>query len=121
MNPTRRDFMKTALAGMAVAVQGQGRNLTLLKGGRVLSLDSSVGDFDKADVLIDGSKIANVQPSIINSAARVIDASNMIVMPGFIDTHRHAWEAPLRNILPDGLLSDYTRDITGKARAIYRP
>jgi 5-methylthioadenosine/S-adenosylhomocysteine deaminase len=118
MNPTRRDFMKTALAGMAVAVQG--RNLTLLKGGRVLSLDSSVGDFDKADVLIDGSKIAMIQPNI-RATARVIDASNMIVMPGFIDTHRHAWEAPLRNILPNGLLSDYTRDITGTARAAYRP
>jgi cytosine/adenosine deaminase-related metal-dependent hydrolase len=45
----------------------------------------------------------------------------MIIMPGFIDTHRHAWEAPLRNILPNGLLSDYTRDITGTARAAYRP
>jgi cytosine/adenosine deaminase-related metal-dependent hydrolase len=120
MNPTRRDFMKTALAGMAVAVQGQGPNQTLLKGGRVLSLDSSVGDFEKADVLIDGSKIAMVQPNI-RATARVIDASNMIVMPGFIDTHRHAWEAPLRNILPNGLLSDYTRDITGTARAAYRP
>src|SRR6516164_2571840 len=120
MNPTRRDFMKTALAGMAVAVQGQGPNRTLLKGGRVLSLDSSVGDFEKADVLIDGSKIAMVQPNI-RATARVIDASNMIVMPGFIDTHRHAWEAPLRNILPNGTLTDYTRDITGAARAIYRP
>jgi cytosine/adenosine deaminase-related metal-dependent hydrolase len=120
MNPTRRDFMKTAFAGIAVAVQGQGPNRTLLKGGRVLSLDSSVGDFDKADVLIDGSKIAMVQPNI-RATARVIDASNMIVMPGFIDTHRHAWEAPLRNILPNGLLSDYTRDITGTARAAYRP
>jgi len=95
--------------------------MALLKGGRVLSLDSSVGYFDKADVLIDGAKIAMVQPGIRASAAKVVDASAMIIMPGFIDTHRHAWEAPLRNILPDGLLSDYTRDITGKARAIYRP
>jgi cytosine/adenosine deaminase-related metal-dependent hydrolase len=31
------------------------------------------------------------------------------------------WEGPLRNILPNGLLSDYTRDITGVARAAYRP
>ena len=93
---------------------------TLLKGGRVLSLDRSVGDFDKADVLIQGSRIVSVQPNI-RASGRVIDASNMIVMPGFIDTHRHAWEGPLRNILPDGILSEYTRDITGTARAAYRP
>ena len=31
----------------------------LLKGGTVLSLDPKVGDFDVADVLIDGSKIAS--------------------------------------------------------------
>ena len=42
-------------------------------------------------------------------------------MPGFVDTHRHMWQGALRNILPNGLLSDYTRDITGAARAVYRP
>lgn len=86
----------------------------------MLSLDPAVGDFEKADVLIRGPKILAVQPDI-RAAAKVIDASDMIVMPGFIDTHRHAWEAPLRSILPNGLLSDYTRDITGTARAAYRP
>lgn len=92
----------------------------LLKGGCVLSLDASVGDFETADVLIEGSKIVAVQPNLKASAA-VIDASNMIVMPGFVDTHRHIWEGQLRNILPNGLLSDYQRDITGTARAVYRP
>ena len=57
----------------------------------------------------------------ITATAVTIDATNTIVMPGFIDTHRHMWEGPLRNILPNGLLSDYTRDITGKARSVYRP
>jgi cytosine/adenosine deaminase-related metal-dependent hydrolase len=42
-------------------------------------------------------------------------------MPGFVDTHRHMWQGALRNSLPDGLLSDYTRDITGAARAVFRP
>ena len=45
----------------------------------------------------------------------------MIVMPGFVDTHRHMWQGALRNILPNGLLSDYQRDITGAARAVFRP
>lgn len=123
---SRRDFLK---AGTALAAQrtggargagvARGRRV-LLKGGCVLSLDPTVGDFETADVLIDGSKIAAVQPNI-TASADVIDASNMIVIPGFVDTHRHMWEGPLRNILPNGLLSDYTRDITGAARAAYRP
>jgi cytosine/adenosine deaminase-related metal-dependent hydrolase len=95
----------------------------LLKGGTVLSLDPKVGDFDAADVLIDGSKITAVGPNLkdLPSDALVIDASQSIVMPGFVDTHRHMWEGQLRGILPDGRLSDYTRDITGAARAVFRP
>jgi 5-methylthioadenosine/S-adenosylhomocysteine deaminase len=122
MRTTRRDFLKGGIAGLVYAAvhQVQPAAATLLKGGRVLSLDPAVGDFDKADVLIQGSKIASIQPNI-RTSAKVIDAGNMIVMPGFIDTHRHAWEAPLRNILPNGILSEYTRDITGTARTAYRP
>src|SRR4051794_3561171 len=123
METSRRTFLKTGAAALAFATMPQvpsAVGTTLLKGGRVLSLDRSVGDFDKADVLIQGSRIVSVQPNI-RASGRVIDASNMIVMPGFIDTHRHAWEGPLRNILPDGILSEYTRDITGTARAAYRP
>ena len=41
-------------------------------------------------------------------------------MPGFVDTHRHMWQGALRNILPNGLLSDYSRDILG-VRGLMRP
>jgi len=79
----------------------------LLKGGIVLSLDRSVGDFEQADVLIEGNKISAVQPNINAPNAQVIDAKNRIVMPGFVDTHRHMWQGFLRNVLPDGSLEDY--------------
>jgi cytosine/adenosine deaminase-related metal-dependent hydrolase len=117
------------LAGTALAADRKGKGSgpgsirggrTLLKGGVVLSLDPNVGDFEQADVLIEGSKIVEVRPNI-QASATVIDASNMIVMPGFVDTHRHIWEGILRSILPNGMLSDYQRDITGAARAVYRP
>lgn len=120
---SRRDFLAAAgfaaVAGALPPLQTSGRRL-LIKGGCVVSMDAKVGEFETADVLIEGNRIAEVRPNI-NASATVIDASNTIVMPGFVDTHRHIWEGPLRNILPDGLLSDYTRDITGVARAIYRP
>ncbi len=92
----------------------------LLKGGVVLSLDPHVGDFEMADVLIEGSKIVAVQPNL-RAEAEVIDASNMIVMPGFVDTHRHMWQGPLRNILPNALLRDYLTHMLGTARSLYRP
>ena len=42
----------------------------------------------------------------------MIDASNRIVVPGFIDTHSHSYQGLLRNILTNGLLNpDYSRDI----------
>ncbi len=76
----------------------------LLKGGVVLSMDPSIGDFEQADVLIEGSKIAAVGPNI-QATARVIDARGMIVMPGFIDTHHHQYETIQRAIIADGNLA----------------
>ena len=93
-------------------VQGQRR--ILLKGGVVLTLDPQVGDFAKADVLIEDGKIREISPNIAVSgdAVAVIDASNRVVIPGFVDTHSHSYQGLLRNILISGLLNpDYNRDI----------
>jgi 5-methylthioadenosine/S-adenosylhomocysteine deaminase len=94
---------------------------TLLKNGCVLTLDPKIGNFRQADVLIEGSKIAAVGPNLTVSDAQVIDASDMIVMPGFVDTHRHIWEGILRNIATDALLEEYFRDILGVLAPVYRP
>jgi len=140
MNSSRRHFLAHAAyftAGAAAAgnlfkttlkAEEQGEHSTdhpqndriLLKGGTVLSLDPGVGDFESADVLIEGSKIANVGKEL-NENAEIIDASGMIVMPGFVDTHRHMWQGALRNILPNGTLNDYIRYILGEARPVFRP
>ena len=74
---------------------------TLIKNGCVLTLDKGVGNFHQADVLIEGTKISAVGPNLSAAEAEVIDAADMIVMPGFIDTHRHLWESILRNIGTD--------------------
>jgi cytosine/adenosine deaminase-related metal-dependent hydrolase len=84
-------------------------------------MDADVGDFDRADVLIDGTQISAVGTDLGATADDVIDGTYLIAMPGFVDTHRHIWQGALRNILPNGLLSDYQRDITGTARSVFRP
>ena len=83
----------------------------LLKGGCVLTLDPDIGNYRQGDVLIEGTKITSIGPRLRVADAEVIDASDMIVMPGFIDTHRHIWEGILKNIAPDALLDEYFRDI----------
>ena len=107
-------------AGEAQAQVPRAQNgRTLIKGGVVLSLDPKVGDFDRADVLIEGRKIVAVGPDI-KATATVIDAANTIVMPGFIDTHHHFYQSALRNVLGNGLLDDYFRDIVNTATPLYR-
>jgi 5-methylthioadenosine/S-adenosylhomocysteine deaminase len=96
----------------------------LLKGGVVMTLDRRIGDFAQADVLIEDGKIREVRPNISVSAdaAAVIDASNRIVIPGFIDTHSHSYQGLLRNIMPNGQLSpDYNRDVQSTLTPVYEP
>ena len=85
--------------GVDLRVVETGRKL--IQGGTVLSLDPEVGDL-QGDLLIVDGKIAAVAPTIASvDDAEVIDASGMIVMPGFVDSHRHMWEGILRNIGTD--------------------
>src|SRR4029453_1779499 len=121
----RRRFMASAAATLVAGAAGRdfaqpAPQRTLLTGGVLLSLHRGGGDFDRADVLIEGTRIAAVRPDI-SAQATVIDATDMIVLPGFIDTHHHCYQSALRNVLANGLLSDYFRDISGAATNHYRP
>ncbi|HET9361514.1 MAG TPA: amidohydrolase family protein [Vicinamibacterales bacterium] len=90
-------------AAQALVGDGSKRRI-LLRGGVVLSLDTKVGDFERADVLIDGKRIAQIAPSVSAADAEVIDCAGTIVMPGFITTHHHQYETLQRSIIADGLL-----------------
>ncbi|PYR98231.1 MAG: hypothetical protein DMG12_23255, partial [Acidobacteria bacterium] len=81
------------------------RRRILLRGGVVLTLDPKVGDFEKADILIDGKTIAQIAPNISVSDAEIVDCSGTIVMPGFVTTHHHQYETLQRSVIPDGLLA----------------
>ena len=61
----------------------------LVRGAYVLSMDPDIGHLDLGDVHVKSGKIIAVAPDISAPAAEIIDATGMIVMPGFIDTHWH--------------------------------
>ena len=70
----------------------------LIKGGTVLSLDRTVGNLVEADVLIDDGIISEVGSSLRARGAEVVDAADTIVMPGFVDAHRHLWQSLVGDI-----------------------
>ncbi len=92
----------------------------LLRGGHVLTVDPELGDLPKGDVLIDGDTIAAVAPEV-GADAQVIDVTGDIVIPGFVDTHRHTWEAPIRGCAPNATLDDYFVEVLDTFAPLYRP
>jgi 5-methylthioadenosine/S-adenosylhomocysteine deaminase len=93
----------------------------LLKGGLVITMDSSLGDLPGADVLIDGDRIEAVGRNLSAQGAQVIDAEGDIVIPGFVDTHRHTWETPIRSSAPNSTLGEYFGSIIDGFAPKYRP
>ena len=59
---------------------------TLIRNGKVVTAAQTLS----ADVLIEGERIKEVRPGIpVESAANIIDAAGMYVLPGGIDCHTH--------------------------------
>lgn len=95
---------------------------TLLRGGHVLTMDPDLGDLPEGDVLIEDGTIAGVDRRIETGPdTEIIDAAGRIVIPGFVDTHRHTWEAAIRGCAPDATLDDYFVEVLDTFAPVYGP
>ena len=93
----------------------------LIKNATVISVDSKIGDLIGGDILIEGTKIVAISRNISADDAEIIDATNCIAIPGFVDTHRHTWEALLRNAGPDWSLAQYLTAVRVVMGDVYTP
>jgi cytosine/adenosine deaminase-related metal-dependent hydrolase len=84
-------------------------------------MDPTIGDVFDGDVLVEDGRIAAVGQSIDAGDAEVIDTTGCIVMPGFIDSHRHTWETVIRGIAPDVSLAGYFEIVLDQLAPAYRP
>ncbi len=117
------------LAGHAGFPPPTGRYV--LKNGVVISMDPNVGNFERADVLIEGKKIIAIGPDLkIDRDVREVEAEGCIIIPGFIDTHHHQHQTAMRGLLAEAILindgqpdSDFTYGniVINKLNPILRP
>ncbi|MEU1513273.1 amidohydrolase family protein [Streptomyces sp. NPDC005811] len=94
---------------------------TLLTGGTVVSMDPAVGDLVRGDVLIDDGVIVGVAERIEAPDAEPIDATDRIVLPGFVDNHRHTWQTAFRGIGADWTFAEWASAMHGTLKPHYRP
>jgi cytosine/adenosine deaminase-related metal-dependent hydrolase len=92
----------------------------LIRGGHVLTVDPDLGDLPGGDVLIEDGTIVQVGVDL-SADAEVMDAAGSIVIPGFVDTHRHTWEAAIRSCAPNATLDDYFVEVLDSFAPLYRP
>ena len=80
----------------------------VLRGGTVLPMQDSRQVLHRTDVLVVGDRIAAVGPDLpVPDGTAVVDATDGIVMPGMIDTHRHMWQTAMRGYGADWTLTQY--------------
>ena len=95
---------------------------TLITGATVLTMDDELGMLPRGDVLIDGPRIAAVGADLPREpGVEVVDGADRIVMPGFVDTHRHMWAAMLRGCACYGDLGTYFHDVVFTYGANFTP
>ena len=92
----------------------------LLRGGHVLSMDAEIGDVYGGDVLIEDGRIAAVGTVARGGRRRGDRRAGCIVIPGFIDSHRHTWETVIRGIAPDVSLGGYFDLVLDQLAPAYR-
>ncbi|MFK0280766.1 amidohydrolase family protein [Streptomyces sp. NPDC090499] len=98
------------------------RRRILFTGATVVTMDPGLGVVDGGDVLVEGDTVTAVGPRLDAPDAVVVDATGTILAPGFVDTHRHAWEAQLRRIMPDvDDLGGYVMATLARYATVYRP
>ena len=80
---------------------------TLITNSYILDMVGDEPNIRKADILIENNKIARIDKEIIEEVDEKINAKNMLVMPGLINTHTHLAMSIFRGYKDDRKLMDW--------------
>ncbi|QOG20306.1 MULTISPECIES: amidohydrolase family protein [Bradyrhizobium] len=95
---------------------------TLIRSATVISMDEAIGDLGTGDVLVEGSRIVDVRPSIdVAADTEIVDGKGRIVIPGLINAHMHTWQTGLRGFAANWTLLEYFRRMHAGLATVFRP
>lgn len=94
----------------------------VFRNATVLTIDPSLGIIEGGDVLIVANRIAAVgRQLVVPDGTEEINATDGILMPGMVDTHRHMWQTALRGFGADWTLTNYFQFYYLNWGKIFRP
>ena len=94
---------------------------TLIRSATVISMDDAIGDLATSDVLVEGSRIVDVRPSIdVAADTEIVDGKGRIVIPGLINAHMHTWQTGLRGFAANWTLLEYFRRMHAGLATVFR-
>ncbi|KAK5994346.1 5-methylthioadenosine/S-adenosylhomocysteine deaminase 1-like protein [Cladobotryum mycophilum] len=103
-------FLLPLAAGLSAADAAS----TLLWGGTIVAFNDDTESLQiirNGSLLVTDDRIASIntdaQPSSLPYRTQLIDVSNQIITPGFIDTHRHGWQTVFKTIGSNTALAEY--------------
>ena len=94
---------------------------TIIRNAFIVTVDPDLGNIDGCDLLIVDDRIEAIGKSLDVSDAHEIDGTDFLVMPGFVDAHRHIWQGAMRGVCADWSLFNYLGGIRMNAAAAYGP
>ncbi len=94
---------------------------TLIKQATIVTMDDALGEIPAGDILIEDCTISAIAPALSVEGAQVIDGTDLIAMPGFVNGHLHLWQTALRGVGGDWTLGRYFDTLIGRAVPNYRP
>lgn len=95
---------------------------TLIRSATVISMDDAIGEIATGDVLVEGSRIVDVRPSIdVAADTEIVDGKGRIVIPGLINAHMHTWQTGLRGFAANWTLLEYFRRMHAGLATVFRP
>ena len=94
---------------------------TLIRGGTVVTMEPSLGEWPAGDVLVEGEAIRAIGPAIEAPGAEVVDAAGFLVIPGLVNAHMHTWQTALRGVAGNWTILEYFRHVHAGLATKFRP